>query len=146
MTDTFLRTLHSLITGARSAEEFCHVLVTSATEDALLCVARDFGHDYGVLLRRYRDDIVRRHASGSSVEGGLCRGATKSGKPCTKRAVLHGHCQVHAAAMVKRHGELKKMGAYAAAVPDPSSKFAAEVAMLRGPAASFAVSPDLVDL
>lgn len=131
MSDTFLKTLQSVLTGARQAEEFCHVVVTSATEDALLCVARDFGHDYGLLLKRYRDEVVARHASGSRVEGLQCRGTTRTGKPCPKRALHQGYCQLHARDMVKEQNKQRRVGAYAAAIPT-ASKYAPELRLLCG--------------
>lgn len=117
MSDTFLKTLRSVITGARQAEEFCHVLVSSAVEDSLLCVARDFGHDFGILLKRYKDDVVRRHASGLSVETATCKGTTKNGKPCAKRAVLHGYCQKHGAEAAEEETKRRKVQAYTSRVP-----------------------------
>jgi len=117
MSDTFLKTLQSVVTGARQLEEFSGVLVTSAVEDALLCVARDYGHDYSALLKRYKDEVVRRHASGALTEKTQCRGTTKGGKQCTRRAQLHGYCQNHAAQMVKEEADRRKVEAYRASVP-----------------------------
>jgi hypothetical protein len=146
MTDTFAKTLHSVLTGARKVEEFCHVLVSSATEDALLCVARDYGHDYGALLRRYKDEVVRRHASGSSVDGGLCRGTTKGGKHCPKKAVLQGYCQQHAAAVAKDASRLRQVEAYAASIRP--TKFESEIGMLGagGEGGPVRVPRDVLDL
>lgn len=117
MSDTFLKTLQSVIKGARQAEEFCHQLVSSAVEDALLCVARDFGHDYGLLLKRYKEDVVRRHASGLSVEAATCKGTTKAGHPCRIKAVLHGYCRKHCAEAAAEEAKRRKVQAYAASVP-----------------------------
>lgn len=117
MSDTFLKTLHSVVAGARQLEEFSHVLVTSAVEDALLCVARDYGHDYSLLLKRYKEEVVRRHASGSLTEKTQCLGTTKGGKQCTRRALLHGYCQNHAAQMAKEAADRRKVEAYRASMP-----------------------------
>lgn len=115
MADTFLKTLQSVVTGARQLEEFSRVLVSVAVEDALLCVARDYGHDYTSLVKRYKDTVVRRHASGIS-EKVVCRGTTKGGKACGKRAVLHGFCQQHAAQMAEEEAKRRKVEAYRASV------------------------------
>lgn len=133
MADTYLKTLHSIVAGARQLEDFAGVLVGTAVEDALLCVARDFGHDYGLLLRRYKDEVVRRHVSGSLGERSQCRGTTKGGKPCGKVAVLQGYCQAHAAAMAKDASKRKEVSAYAKATP-ASTKFDVELGLLCGAA------------
>jgi hypothetical protein len=131
--DTFARTLHSVVAGARQAEEFAGVLVSAAVEDALLCVARDYGHEYGALLRRYKDEIVKRHVSGSVGEKTACRGTTKGGKPCGKAAALGGYCQQHAVAMARHDTQRREVGAYAKATP-ASAKFDNELALLCGKA------------
>lgn len=120
MADSFLKTLTSVITGVRQLEEFCHVVLTSAMEDLLLCVARDYGHDYATLLKKYRDDVVRRHVGISrdaTKTVAMCSGTTKSGKPCGKRAVLHGCCQQHAVQAAEEEAKRRKVRAYKATVP-----------------------------
>lgn len=117
MGDTFLKTLHSVVSGARKMEDFCHVLVGAAVEDVLLCVSRDYGHDYGELLRKYRTEVVRRHAGGASVQKTQCRGTAKNGKRCVKRGVLHGYCEQHAVEMAEEEAKGRKAKAYAAALP-----------------------------
>lgn len=117
MADTFLKTLQSVVSGARQVEEFSNVLVSSAVEDTLLCVARDYGHDYSALLKKYKEEVVRRHASGSLTEKTQCRGTTKGGKQCTRKALLHGYCQHHAAQMAKEEADRRKVEAYRASVP-----------------------------
>lgn len=116
MADTFMQTLHSVVSGARLIEEFSGVLVGSAVEDALLCVARDFGHDYAALLKRYKDDVVSRHTPGSLVEKTTCRGLTKHNKQCLKRAQIQGYCLAHAAQRVKEEARRRKLTAYKATV------------------------------
>lgn len=115
--DTFFKTLHSVLTGTRHVEEFAHVLVSSAVEDALLCVARDYGHEYTVLLKRYKDVVVDRHANGTLVEKNQCRGTTKGGKQCGKRGILHGYCQQHAVQMAEEECKRRKVQAYASSIP-----------------------------
>lgn len=118
MADTFLKTLQSVVTGARQLEEFSNVLVSAAVEDALLCVARDYGHDYTLLLRRYKDEVVRRHAAGSLKEKTQCRGTTAKGaKPCLRRAQLHGYCMPHALQLAEEEAKRRKVEAYKASVP-----------------------------
>lgn len=144
MGDTFVRTLHSVVTGARTAEELSRVLVSAAVEDALLCVARDYGHDYSALLRRYRDPVVSRHASGQVGERTRCRATGKTGKPCGKTASLQGYCQAHAELVAEEAAKRRKVEAYKASVPrrDAESSLV-EPWLGRAPApeAAFAVRP-----
>lgn len=142
--DTFTKTLHSVLAGTRTLEDFGRVLVSSAVEDALLCVARDYGHDYGVLLKRYKDDVVGRHASGSLNERTTCTATTRSGKPCGRRAVLHGCCQQHAVEEAQRRGKLREREAIADAIADPRAAQAIDLDIVCGgrrpvPAAAYAV-------
>jgi hypothetical protein len=116
MGDSFLRVLHSLVSGARQAEEFAQVLVGAAVEDALLCVARDYGHEYAGLLRRYKAELVQRHASGAVGDRTRCGGLTKGGKPCGKAAVLHGFCQRHAETVAEEASKRRRVEAYKASV------------------------------
>lgn len=117
MGDTFLKSLHTVITGVRQLEELSGVLVAAATEDALLCVARDYGHDYATLLKKYKEEVVRRHASGTVTDKSQCRGTTKGNKQCGKRAQLQGYCMAHAAQLVEEEAKRRKMEAYRASVP-----------------------------
>ena len=142
--DTFTKTLHSVLAGTRSLEDFGRVLVTSAVEDALLCVARDYGYDYGVLLKKYKEEVVQRHASGSLAERTLCSGRTRSGKACGRRAVLHGCCQQHAVEAAQRQGRLREREAIADAVENPRAAEAADLEIMCGgrraaPAMAFTV-------
>ena len=116
MSDTFIKTLHSVVAGARQVEEFASVLVGAAVEDALLCVARDYGHDYAALLKRYKVEVVSRHASGSLSEKTTCRGTTKGNKKCGKRAQIQGFCLQHASQMAEEATERRKLTAYRASV------------------------------
>lgn len=118
MGDTFLRTLQSVVAGARAVEELAGVLVSAAVEDSLLCVARDFGHDYSALLRRYKAEVVGRHVTGTLGERGVkCRGSTRTGKPCSKAAQLQGFCHAHAQQMAQEAAKRRKVEAYKASVP-----------------------------
>lgn len=114
MSDTFLKTLQSVVAGARQLDEFAGVLVGAAVEDALLCVARDFGHDYALLLKKYKRDVVRRHASSTVSEKTLCRGTTKSNSKCTKRAQVDGYCLAHAKMLAQEQTERRNASAYKA--------------------------------
>lgn len=116
----FHSVLHSVVIGIRQLDQFSNVLVTSATEDALLCVARDYGHDYAALLRKYRDDVVRRHASGTLSDLNACQGTTKSGKRCGKRALMHGYCSTHAAEHLAEQHAKRNVQAYQARVKRPA--------------------------
>ena len=114
MTDTFLKTLQSVVSGARQLDEFAGVLVGAAVEDALLCVARDYGHDYALLLKKYKRDVVRRHASSTVTEKTLCRGTTKTNAKCTKRAQIDGYCLAHAKQMAQEEASRRNATAYKA--------------------------------
>lgn len=119
MSDTFLKTLQSVVTGARQLEDFAGTLVGVAVEDALLCVARDYGHPYTTLVKKYKDDVVMRHLPGTATAasaGAPCRGTTRGGRPCAKRAVLLGYCQAHAAQMAEEESKKRKVEAYRASV------------------------------
>lgn len=142
--DTLTKTLHSVLAGTRSLEEFGRVLVTSAVEDALLCVARDYGHDYGALLKRYREEVVDRHSRGALGLQAVCAGRTKSGKACGRRAVLHGCCQQHAVEEAQKQGRLREREAIALTVANPRAGEAVDLDLLCGgrtpqPAAVFMV-------
>ena len=119
--DTFTKTLHTVLAGTRSLEDFARVLVTAAVEDALLCVSRDYGYEYAVLLRKYRDEVVGRHASGRLAERAQCLGKTKGGKPCGKRAVLHGYCQQHAVEATRLEGGARMREAICDEISDPEA-------------------------
>ncbi len=112
--DAFHRTLQSVLTGTRQLEDMCRVLVSSAVEDALLCVSRDYGHEYSALLARYKDDVVSRHISGSLTAQTTCRGHLKNGKACTKRALVGGYCHQHAVQMTEEATKKRKVEAYRA--------------------------------
>lgn len=117
MTDTFARTLQSVLSGARQLEEFSNVLVSAAVEDALLCVARDFGHDYKLLLGKYKDDVVTRHAACTLAGKTQCRGTNAHNKPCTQRAVIQGYCRKHAAVVAEEESKRRRVEAYRNSVP-----------------------------
>lgn len=112
MTDTFQRTLNTVVMGVRQLEDFAGVLIGDAVEDALLCVARDYGHDYALLLKRYRKDVVGRHASGAVTERTRCRGTTKGNKQCGKRAQIQGYCSTHAAELAAESAKKRQVAAY----------------------------------
>ena len=117
MGDAFLKTLQSVVSGTRHLEEFAGTLVSVAVEDALLCVARDYGHQYASLVKRYKDEVVARHTAGSlSQQQAQCRGLTRANKPCGKRAVLHGYCQSHAAQMAEEETKRRRVEAYKSSV------------------------------
>lgn len=112
MTDTFQKTLHSILIGARTLEEFSTVVVSAAVEDTLLCVARDYGHDYVKLLKTYKKAVVARHASGAITDKTQCRGVTKGNKRCNKRAQIQGYCSTHAAEWAAEDAKRRKAEAY----------------------------------
>ncbi len=95
MADTFVRTLTSVINGTHQLENFASIIVGAAVEDALLCVARDYGHNYTTMVDRYRDALVDRHAMAGSGNS-MCLAQTAGGSRCTRRAVCKGYCRMHA--------------------------------------------------
>lgn len=114
MGDSFVRALAAVVQGTRQLEDFATTLLTSAVEDVLLCVARDYGHDYSVLVQRYRDAIVDRHAATGS--SGTCTGKTATGKPCSRKAVCKGYCRGHASQLEEEESKRRKTVAYKNAV------------------------------
>jgi len=92
---SFSKTLESIVSGTRNLEEFAAALLSAAIDDVLLCVSRDYGHDFTTLVETYRDRVVARHSS-SSASVAVCAGTSASGKPCTKRAFVNGFCKTHA--------------------------------------------------
>ena len=82
---SFAKTLESIVSGTRNLEDFAAALLSAAIDDVLLCVSRDYGHDFTTLVETYRDRVVARHSSSSA-----------SVKPCTKRAFVNGFCKTHA--------------------------------------------------
>ena len=111
--DTFTKTLLSLQTGARQAEEVLRVVVKAAVEDALYCVASDFGHDYGKVLEKHLDNVIERHVASRLVQADAkCKGFKKNREPCTKRAQLHGYCRQHAEQQAEEAAKKRKILAY----------------------------------
>lgn len=94
MGDTFLRVLTSVVSGERQLEEFAIAMVGAAVEDALLCVSRDYGHDYTAMVARYKDVMVDRHAT-VGVGNSTCRARKPTGARCDKRALCRGYCRTH---------------------------------------------------
>jgi hypothetical protein len=115
MGDSFVRALAAVVQGTRQLEDFATTLLTSAVEDVLLCVARDYGHDYTVLVQKYRDSIVDRHASSGSSTA-TCAGKTTSGKSCSRKAVCKGYCRGHASQFEEEESKRRKTVAYRNAV------------------------------
>jgi hypothetical protein len=115
MGDSFVRALAAVVQGTRQLEDFATTLLTSAVEDVLLCVARDYGHDYSVLVQKYRDSIVDRHASSGS-SAATCAGKTTSGKSCSRKAVCRGYCRGHASQFEEEESKRRKTVAYRNAV------------------------------
>lgn len=134
----FARNLGGLLTGASSVENFCARIIEGAVEDVLLLVARDERLEYASLVARYKEGVVKRHASlaldPGDAAGGQCNGKNKSGKRCAKRAVLNGYCPAHAGQAAEDTARKRRLEAYresvaASAAPDP-------VVLVMGPAPS----------
>ena len=79
-------------------------------------------HDYAALLKRYRDDVVSRHASGTVTEKTQCRGTTARGnKRCCNRAQIQGYCLIHAAQMASAASAQRKVKVYQGERAEPAS-------------------------
>jgi hypothetical protein len=127
----FARSLGGLLAGASSVEAFCARIIEGAIEDVLLLVARDERLEYASLVARYRDRVVKRHASlaldpGSAAAGVQCSGMNKNGRRCSKRSVLNGYCATHAEQAAEESARKRRLEAYresvaASAAPDASS-------------------------
>lgn len=125
----FARNLSSLLAGAVSVENFCARVIEGAVEDVLLLVARDERLEYASLVARYKDGVVKRHASlaldPGDAAGGQCSGMTRTGKRCAKRAVLNGYCPTHAEQAAEETARKRRLEAYRESVtanqqPDPA--------------------------
>lgn len=115
MGDHFLRTLTAVVQGTRSLEEFSSVLVSAAIEDTLLCVARDYGHEYSAMIEAYRDAITQRHAN-AGMTTGVCLGRNANGKACGRKAVCRGYCKIHVTQGEEEDLKRRKTAAYKNAV------------------------------
>ncbi len=92
---SFSQTLSDVVNGAKKLEDFTNIIVSSAVEDVLLRVSRDYGLDFTKLVNDYKDDVLDKHAllgSGSAK----CKGFTTTNKPCGRKAVCKGYCRGHA--------------------------------------------------
>lgn len=115
MGDHFLRTLTAVVQGTKTLEEFSSVLVSAAIEDTLLCVARDYGHEYSTMVDAYRDAITQRHAN-AGMTTGVCLGRNANGKPCGRKAICRGYCKIHVTQGEEEDLKRRKTVAYKNAV------------------------------
>jgi hypothetical protein len=107
---TFSKTLEDVVNGARKLEDFTNTIVSSAIEDVLLRVSREYGLDFSKLVADYKDDVLDKHVllgSGSAT----CRGITTTKKPCGRKAVCRGYCRGHSSQGATRD-TLDKKGVY----------------------------------
>lgn len=91
---SFSKTLEDVVNGAKKLEEFTSIIVSSAIEDILLMVSRDYGLDFSKLVSDYKDDVIDKHVllgSGNTK----CKGMNASKKPCGRKAVCKGYCRGH---------------------------------------------------
>jgi hypothetical protein len=91
---SFTQTLTDVVNGAKKLEDFTNIIVSSAVEDVLLRVSRDYGLDFTKLVNDYKDDVLDKHISGTG--GTKCKGFTTTNKPCGRKAVCKGYCRGHA--------------------------------------------------
>ena len=93
---SFSKTLEDVVNGAKKLEDFTSIIVSSAVEDVLLRISRDYGLDFTKLVNDYKDDVLDKHALLGSG-GTKCKGFTATNKPCGRRAICRGYCRGHAA-------------------------------------------------
>ena len=126
----FARSLSGLLASASSVEAFCARIIEGAVEDVLLLVARDERLEYASLVARYKEGVVKRHASlaldPGNVAGVQCAGMNKNGRRCCKRSVMNGYCATHAEQAAEETARKRRLEAYresvaASAVSDASS-------------------------
>lgn len=119
----FLRALGDMLAGARHAQEIAQVVVTEAVQATLALIARDYPLDYSQLLARYQADVVRSCCAmlDDTGSGVACTAATKTGRPCTKRAVINGVCAQHVGAWHQQQAALRRQDSYAAVVRHAAS-------------------------
>ena len=91
---SFSKTLEDVVNGAKKLEDFTNIIVSSAVEDVLLRVSRDYGLDFTKLVTDYKDDVLDKHALLGSG-GTKCKGFTATNKPCGRKAVCRGYCRGH---------------------------------------------------
>ena len=91
---SFTQTLTDVVNGAKKLEDFTNIIVSSAVEDVLLRVSRDYGLDFTKLVNDYKDDVLDKHALLGSG-GTKCKGFTATNKPCGRKAVCRGYCRGH---------------------------------------------------
>lgn len=91
---SFSKTLEDVVNGAKKLEDFTIIIVSSAVEDVLLRVSRDYGLDFTKLVTDYKDDVLDKHALLGSG-GTKCKGFTTTNKPCGRKAVCKGYCRGH---------------------------------------------------
>ena len=144
MEDTFTRTLTAVVSGSRQLEEFASAIVSAAVEDAMLCVARDYGHNYSALIDRYRDALVIRHAT-SGIGKSTCAAPLRGGTTrCTRRAVCRGYCSLHSKLGVENEAKSRVIKVHQmtkAPAKDPVEAAMRAMGVSVVPAASWIVRP-----
>lgn len=126
----FAKCIGALLAGSVSVEAFCARILEGAVEDVLLLVARDERLEYASLVARYKEGVVKRHASlaldpGVAAAGVQCSGMNKNGRRCAKRSVLNGYCPTHGEQAAEDTARKRRLEAYRESVsanqqPDPA--------------------------
>lgn len=130
---TLTKAIRSVVSGYCSAEQIASVLVRSTIEDTLLCVARDYGHEYGALLAKYVDVVASRQVSGRVLEKAKCLGKTISLEPCGNMGDIQGYCKLHAKQLVAAESQKRKVEAYRSTISKGAEDGVAVAArLLRG--------------
>lgn len=110
-----LKALQAVASGSLQVAEFTPVVLSKAIDELLFQISRDYGIDYKELRDKYKQVIVKNHATMPSVEP-RCKAVTKrSKKPCTRYPVLNGYCSAHAEEMrreLETTGRQREVQAY----------------------------------
>jgi len=111
---SFSKTLEDVVNGAKKLEEFTNIIVTSAIEDVLLRVSRDYGLNFTKLVDDYKDDVLDNCTLVGSGNA-KCKGFTTTKKPCGRRAVCNGYCRGHSDQGIEKHAKQRQAVSYVSA-------------------------------
>ena len=98
----FQRAVAELLSGVKHAHEVAEMLVVEAVQETLARICREYPLDYTQLVDKYQADVVaqccrlcetRQPATAANTHS--CGATTKSGKPCSRRAIFGGYCGNH---------------------------------------------------
>ena len=114
----FARAVSDVVVGGRQAHELALVLVGEAVRVTLSRIAADYPLDYTLLLKTYEQPVVTAccGAFEATDENATCCMLTKTGKQCTRRALVHGVCTQHLGAWRLKQETTRAQDAYVATI------------------------------